>query len=96
MLTIVLIQVSRKEKELECIKKAPAEAESRKVMILAEAQRTKTLALAGAEAAAIKVGPPTVTVAHLFTLYLLSMDFMSIKYMQDLNDYCLKINITQN
>lgn len=47
-------EVSRKEKELECIKKAPAEAESRKVMILAEAQRTKTLALAGAEAAAIK------------------------------------------
>ena len=54
------VQVSRKEKELECVKRAPAEAESRKVMILAEAQKTKTLALAGAEAAAIKVGVPTV------------------------------------
>ena len=68
--TIHYDQVTRKEKELECVKRAPAEAESRKVMILAEAQKTKTLALAGAEAAAIKVGSPTVSV--LCSVYSLS------------------------
>lgn len=44
----------RKEKELYCSKRAPAEAEAQKVNILANAQRTKTLAYAGAEATAIK------------------------------------------
>ena len=48
-------EVMRKEKELECVKKAPAQAESDKVMILAEAQKTKTLALASAEATEIKL-----------------------------------------
>ena len=45
----------RKEKELFCKKRAPAEAESRKVGIIADASRTKTLALANADASAIKV-----------------------------------------
>lgn len=47
-------EVMRKEKELYCSKRAPAEAEAQKVSILANAQRTKTLAYAGAEAQAIK------------------------------------------
>lgn len=47
-------EVMRKEKELYCSKRAPAEAEAQKVNILANAQRTKTLAYAGAEATAIK------------------------------------------
>jgi len=47
-------EVLRREKELYCSKRAPAEAESRRVTILAEAQKTKTLALAEAEAQAIK------------------------------------------
>ena len=38
------------------------------MMILAEAQKTKTLALAGAEAAAIKVGFPTVNVGCIAIL----------------------------
>jgi len=47
-------EVMRKEKELFCKKRAPAEAESRKVGIIADASRTKTLALANADASAIK------------------------------------------
>jgi len=47
-------EVMRKEKELFCLKRAPAEAESTKVGILAEASKSKTLALASAEAMAIK------------------------------------------
>lgn len=47
-------EVMRKEKELYCSKRAPAEAEAQKVNILANAHRTKTLAYANAEAQAIK------------------------------------------
>ena len=47
-------EVLRREKELYCQKRAPAEAESQKVGILAEAQKSKTLAIAGADAIATK------------------------------------------
>ena len=49
-------EVSRKEKELFCSKRAPAEAEAKRLTILAEAERVKTLCYASAESTAIKVG----------------------------------------
>jgi len=47
-------EITRKEKELYCSKRAPAEAEAQRVTILAEADRVKTLCYAGAEAIAIR------------------------------------------